>query len=232
MITVRCPECDSRLEVDDEHLGQDVRCPACRAVFTARPAGEVPAARPSHRPPRDDDDGYDRPRRRRTREDVIDDARRAVFLPALFSAITCILAVLFHIADTAVFVANPNAMKNNPMMKMFGGGQPPPQEAILAGKAFVILYGLVALAGSFAMMRLKGRPFAVTAMVMQIVPCLGACCILTLPLGIWGLIVLNNPDVKDGFDLARDEGGRRPAARDRDRDRSYDDEEDDRWRER
>lgn len=230
MISVRCPECGSRLEVDDEHLGQGVRCPACRAVFEARPAG-VPEARPSRRGPdedddrprrpRDDDDDYDRPRRRRrTRDDVIDDARRAVFLPALLSAIACILSILFHVADTAFIIANPNAMQNNPLMKM-GGGQPPPIEVIYAGKAFVLVYGLVALAGSFAMMRLKARPFAVTAMVLQIVPCLGACCLLTLPLGIWGLIVLNNPDVKDGFDLAAAGSPRRG-----DRDRGYDEEDD------
>jgi predicted Zn finger-like uncharacterized protein len=240
MISVRCPECGSRLEVDDEHLGLDVRCPACRAVFEARPGD----ARPSRRAPDEDDDRPRRPRddsddeedyqprrrRRRSREDVIDDARRAVFLPALFSAIACILAVLFHAADTAFIIANPNALKNNPLANL-GGGQPPPMEVVYATKAFILLYGLVATAGSFAMMRLKARPFAVTAMVLQIVPCLGACCLLTLPLGIWGLIVLNNPDVKDAFELAAAED-RRPA-RDRDRDdRGYDDEEDDRWRDR
>lgn len=240
MISVRCPECGSRLEVDDEHLGMDVKCPACRAVFEARPGGAPPAGRgpddeDDGRPrPRDDAEDDDRPRRRRrrTREEVIDDARQRVFVPALLSAISCVLAVLFHAADTAFIVLNPNALKNNPLAN-WGGGAPPPMEVVYATKAFILIYGLVALAGSFAMMRLKARSFAMTAMVMQVVPCLGACCLLSLPLGIWGLIVLNNPDVKDAFELAAAED-RRPA-RDRDRgddDRGYDEQEDDRWRDR
>jgi hypothetical protein len=206
-------------------------------VFEARP-GDARPPRPGPddddrpRRPRDDyEDEDDRPRRRRrrTREDVIDDARRAVHLPGLLSAIVCLLAIAYHAVDLAVTLANPQLLKNNPLMF---GQPPPPPEQIVAVKAFVFLYALVAAAGSFAMMRLKARPFAMTAMAMQLVPCLGPCCLLTLPLGIWGLVVLNNPDVKDGFELAAAEAAWRPArGRDRDRDddhRGYDDEEDDR----
>lgn len=221
MISVRCPECGSRLEVDDEHLGQDVRCPACRVVFPARPGG-VPDARPARRDPDDDDE---RPRRRRTREDVVEDARRAVHLPALLSVIACVVTMGYHALDMAIILANPQMLKNNPFLNAGGGGFQWTPEMYAAARVFSILWQVVTLAGSFAMMRLKAKPFAVTAMVLQIVPCgAGICCILGLPLGIWGLIVLNRPDVKDGFELARDEGERRPAARDRDR--GYDDEDD------
>jgi hypothetical protein len=37
----------------------------------------------------------------------------------------------------------------------------------------------------------------VTILVM--IPCLSPCCILGIPIGIWGLIVLMDPNVKAAF---------------------------------
>jgi hypothetical protein len=31
------------------------------------------------------------------------------------------------------------------------------------------------------------------------IPCTGPCCIVSLPLGIWALVVLMSPDVKAAF---------------------------------
>jgi predicted Zn finger-like uncharacterized protein len=37
-----------------------------------------------------------------------------------------------------------------------------------------------------------------TACILAMIPCVN-CCILGLPFGIWGLVVLNKPEVKDAF---------------------------------
>ncbi|QEL16506.1 DUF4190 domain-containing protein [Limnoglobus roseus] len=54
-ITVTCPTCDSRLELDAVHRGQEVECGSCHQVFIAKVA----------RPERDDgDEEWDRDRDR------------------------------------------------------------------------------------------------------------------------------------------------------------------------
>lgn len=83
-ITVQCPTCDSELELDAAHRGQEVECGSCHQVFVAKPARadrddrrEVERPRkkssaPRRRPRRyEDDDDYDDDyyeRRRREKE--------------------------------------------------------------------------------------------------------------------------------------------------------------------
>jgi hypothetical protein len=37
-----------------------------------------------------------------------------------------------------------------------------------------------------------------TACILAMIPC-SACCLLGIPLGIWGLVVINNPEVRGAF---------------------------------
>ncbi|MBI4614601.1 MAG: hypothetical protein HY720_13405, partial [Planctomycetes bacterium] len=54
------------------------------------------------------------------------------------------------------------------------------------------------LFAAIQMMKLKGRGLAITASILSFIP-LNMCCILTLPFGIWALVVLNNAEVKAAF---------------------------------
>jgi predicted Zn finger-like uncharacterized protein len=89
-ITATCPECDTRVKVPDASAGKKVRCPSCKAIFTApaaeeeavsrRPRAEARAARSrdededDRRPSRRrDEDEDERPRSRRSRDDDYDD---------------------------------------------------------------------------------------------------------------------------------------------------------------
>jgi hypothetical protein len=70
--------------------------------------------------------------------------------------------------------------------------------AIYGGTLFTSL--LVTIAG-FKMRSLTGYPLALVGAVLAIIPFNGCCC-FTTPFGIWALVVLLNPDVKDGFGRA------------------------------
>lgn len=35
--------------------------------------------------------------------------------------------------------------------------------------------------------------------ILSMVPCVSPCCLLGLPVGIWALVVLNTPEVKQAF---------------------------------
>jgi predicted Zn finger-like uncharacterized protein len=80
--TIHCPQCDRALQVQDTHLGKQVRCPSCKTIFKAEAADEriapvseyeeevapPPRRRPAAPPPEEYED-EDRPRRRRRRDD-------------------------------------------------------------------------------------------------------------------------------------------------------------------
>jgi hypothetical protein len=60
---------------------------------------------------------------------------------------------------------------------------------------------LIQLIGAIALFRVRGYSLAMAAMICALLPCDVYCCIFCLPIGIWGLIVLNKPEVKAAFQL-------------------------------
>lgn len=64
---------------------------------------------------------------------------------------------------------------------------------------FAAMNGVVLFAG-IKMMRLESHTFVAVACVLAMLPItVNCCCLLGLPFGIWGLIVLNKPEVKSHF---------------------------------
>jgi hypothetical protein len=62
-----------------------------------------------------------------------------------------------------------------------------------------MLYCLVLISGAFSMMRQGSYLWAVTTCILAMVPFVGPCYFLGIPLGIWGLLVLRRPEVRDAF---------------------------------
>jgi len=46
---------------------------------------------------------------------------------------------------------------------------------------------------------LRNYEFAFLAAILAMIPCVTPCCFLGLPFGIWAVIVLRKPGVKDAF---------------------------------
>jgi len=92
---------------------------------------------------------------------------------------------------------------------MAAQGQPPPQPAqelghpdrtaLLIGMGSGLLLDLVLLWGSIKMKQLQNYPLAMTTALLAIVPCTSPCCVLSIPFGIWALVVLTDPAVKNAF---------------------------------
>ena len=79
--TIACPQCGRQLSVQDDLLGQQVKCPACQTVFTAEvsraprpPREEVQREAPERRRYKEEDE--DRPRARRYEDEEEDRPRR------------------------------------------------------------------------------------------------------------------------------------------------------------
>lgn len=62
-----------------------------------------------------------------------------------------------------------------------------------------LLISGLGLYGSIQMLKLRNYGMAMTAAIISVIPCVGPCCCLGIPFGIWALVVMNQPDVKLAF---------------------------------
>jgi hypothetical protein len=85
-----------------------------------------------------------------------------------------------------------------------GGGRGPRDEDVIAGGIGIVLrlvilaYQGVVFYGAQQMKDGRSYGWSLTTCIMSLLPCTG-CCILTLPFGIWGLVVLNEPGVQQAL---------------------------------
>ncbi len=62
------------------------------------------------------------------------------------------------------------------------------------GVSALVIYGAV------QMRTLKSYSWAMAGSILAMIPCIGPCCCLGLPIGIWSVVVLSRPEVKAAFE--------------------------------
>jgi len=68
------------------------------------------------------------------------------------------------------------------------------------GSAFVgVLVALFIIYVALKMKELKQWGLCAAASILAMIPCISPCCIIGLPIGIWCLVVLMKPEVKNAF---------------------------------
>ena len=132
--------------------------------------------------------------RRRRRGMLREEARSKLNAPGIGLIVTGVMSILyglFNVGQFALFMANMPPAPNDEFLFMQIGMQ--------FGQALLnfVLGGLI-IRGAIKMRRLESYGLAMTACILGIVPCHG-CCILGMIFGIWGLVLLNDPDVKGSF---------------------------------
>jgi len=210
--SVRCPSCET-VFIAEVHASQDpgpglpeeesARSENVRTEPERSPRDQEDRESPRRFREEKDDDYYDGPEygsgyRRSSRQAAL----RAVSPPAAALQVVSGISIAFNILFlllVAVGVAMPLA----------AGGPGPNNQADQVGMAVQVISGfggrifalvlciLIAI-GATKMKRLESRSWAMAASIMAITPCTG-CCILTMPFGIWALVVISKPDVKDHF---------------------------------
>ncbi len=127
-------------------------------------------------------------------------AEQRVKGPAIGLIVTGILGAVLEIAGVVLNVlwagSSPFADRDERLFVFFTGTWGAIGSVIGAAVAGFIVWA------ALKMMRLEGLPLAFVACVLALIPCLSPCCVITLPFGIWGLIVLNDPVVKRAFEAA------------------------------
>lgn len=120
--------------------------------------------------------------------------------PALGMLISTIIGVLFALLGLALNILGLGLMASV--------DQPadPAFASLLGQGVFAIAQSLIGLIGGgviifgcIKMMKLQSYGFAFTTAILAMIPCISPCCLLGIPFGIWGLVVLNDPYVKSSF---------------------------------
>jgi hypothetical protein len=158
--------------------------------------------RPRRRRAQDDeDDEDDRPRRRRAQDDKDEDdrprrrgSRKKASAAATAPGIALLIVGILGLLMGGVYLIQ--AIFGRPFFAP--ANQPAPYPVVLLWLfAFItLIWGAVVTLGGMKLMRLESWGSVLTACIFAMLPC-NPCCMLGLPLGIWGLVVLSRDDVKN-----------------------------------
>ncbi len=167
------------------------------------------------------DDGYDRDDELDRRDDERDIriAKSAVIAPAVGLMIVAALGLLSVILgiiqypgldvafDEQVKLAEANPQLTDDQKKQ--QVQMVNQIRDVAKIAWFPFYGVVGLVaivifvGGLKLMNLGSPPLIYLSAILSFIPCTSGCCLLGLIFGIWALVVMGKPEVKNGFAARR-----------------------------
>lgn len=69
----------------------------------------------------------------------------------------------------------------------------------IAGQIVGLVFNVVAIVGSIDMLKLKSFRNAQIGAVVTVIPCCSPCFVLGIPFGIWALVILRQPGVRESF---------------------------------
>jgi predicted Zn finger-like uncharacterized protein len=212
-ITTNCPGCSAKVRVPDTLLGRSVKCPRCQTVFKAaspeepEPGFEEVPEEEDERPrrrrrsvPVDEDDYEDRPPRAR-RGGSRRFAAGSVKGPAIALIVLGALGLVYAVINVVLNLVGGNDLVLARMGRAAGNQaafQAGMQVGRIIGMLLPVIWGLVVTMAGFMMLNLRSYGSAMTGTIFAMLPCSPGC-LLGLPFGIWGLVVLNRPDVKRSF---------------------------------
>ena len=124
--------------------------------------------------------------------------------PAIALIVTASLGIIYYLFNAIFCLAGGGMMFQSHM----GGNVSPQMQqwidnmrgpgAAAVSVLIAAVQGLV-LFGAVKLLRLQSYALVMTAVIIAMLPCIGCCCILGLPFGVWALIVINKPEVKSQF---------------------------------
>jgi len=132
-------------------------------------------------------------------------AKRKVIIPSIVLLTLAPFAALFLLGDAAFrILAFVSTDINNPWIDANNEAE---RVGALVGNGIGLVVDVIGVFaqcfvayGALEMFRLKKRGPAWIACVISCIPCLTGCCILGIPFGIWGLVALKDPVVRNAFD--------------------------------
>ena len=119
--------------------------------------------------------------------------------PALGLKITAGLGIVATIASVAMNILGvgiasaESGSSEDAFAAMFSGGL-----AVVFG-VIAIGIGVFIWIGAQKMLALQSYGLCMAAAIVAMIPCISPCCLLGLPIGIWAIVILVKPEVKEAF---------------------------------
>ena len=119
--------------------------------------------------------------------------RSLVAMPALYltvCAVLCLIALAIELYfDISIVMGSLNHRS-----RVYTSAQ-----TRIAYVFFMGLFNVWIIRGAWEMIRLRSYSAARSSAIISCVPCVGPCFVFGLPFGIWALVRLNDPRVKQAF---------------------------------
>jgi hypothetical protein len=211
-IDLQCPQCQQRLRVPSAEGGKQIRCPDCNAMIDVPTSSGItpeeprPWSKPAE-PPTDAPDEAPRRSRYDDEDDIAQEVRRhksaggaRVHAPAISMLAVAVLGLGLATYNSVVaLVGEPLPVDPNapPFIQEILRGAHGPTAALM--QACFGMMSLATIVGSVQLLRRKWWGFGIAVSVLSMVNFASCCCILGLPFGIWTLVTLTSPDVKEAF---------------------------------
>lgn len=141
-------------------------------------------------------------------------ALQKVKTPAILLLVSGIISLLTNVVGGSMFAFIYLGMKDELMTQLQNNPNQQQDVPIETLETIFNLYGyggiasavLGLIAGAFVifaatrMMKLQGWGMALTAAIFSLIPCFQGCCLLSIPVGIYAMVVLLDSQVKTAFD--------------------------------
>jgi hypothetical protein len=123
--------------------------------------------------------------------------------PAMGLLITAIIGILLNLIGLAV---NALGMGMSGLENIGGGSGAADQYMQYMSGGMGIVSSIIGLGisgfilwASMQMKQLRKWNMSVAASIVAMIPCIGPCCLIGIPIGIWSVVVLMKPEVKAAF---------------------------------
>ena len=126
------------------------------------------------------------------------DATERVKGPATGLLVVAVLGAVAQVFSLVVHFAFPSFMADSRMPQESWANMLSGTIGVVSAIIALLLSGLIFF-GATKMKRLESYGLAMAASIIAMVPCLSPCCLLGLPIGIWAVVVLSKPEVKNAF---------------------------------
>lgn len=210
LIELDCPNCQQKLRVPVALAGKQVKCPACAAVIPVPGESGIASGLPAYaRSPRTlADDDAERSHRSRDDDRYLDDIASkdgryegsGLTVMAICLLIVAIIGLCLDIFNVVVALVGspPPIDQNEPAfiqeMKRSAFGP-----AAIVMQSAMAAIAMVVIAGAIQMLRRKTWGLGMAACILSMLHLGSCCCLFGLPLGIWGIVLLVDKNVKNSF---------------------------------
>jgi hypothetical protein len=121
--------------------------------------------------------------------------------PAMGLMITGVIGIIFGLLG---LVMNLAGVGMSGMQSMGGGATDQYMNMMSGGLGIVSAVIGLGISGfiiwaSMQMKQLRNWNMSVAASIVAMIPCIGPCCIIGIPIGIWSVMTLMKPEVKSAF---------------------------------